>query len=126
MSMRRLCPACAHPIDLEPHMKELLKRLCPGAVHVDQLFDAPGCGECGASGVHGRVGVYDLLVVGESMSMGAEGLSDPRALRQLAERGGSCGLVPDALDKARTGKIGVEGLLEIASRACWADPALAA
>ncbi len=122
--VRRLCPDCAHPIDLSKGHVELLQRLCPDAHPLVHTFVAEGCGQCASTGVRARIGVFDLLVVDEMMTTLFDYATNPARLQELADRGGSRGLLMDGLEKARGGQIGLESLLEIVNRA--SSPGLAA
>ena len=72
--LRRVCPACAVPYRPQPeHLARVgllasedtelrFYRACVSA------SGAPGCSRCGGSGYRGRVGVYEVLPVGEEIA----------------------------------------------------------
>lgn len=62
--VRRLCPTCKEAYEPDDAERRLLG-LAPGAgVRVHR---AAGCGRCGHTGYEGRVGVYELMVVDETL-----------------------------------------------------------
>jgi type IV pilus assembly protein PilB len=124
--VRRLCPNCVKPVAPTAAQRGVLRRLQPEGPPLEQAFEASGCGQCGSSGVRGRVGVYDFLAVSESMTPLFDVLSNPQSLKRLSLEGGSQGLLPDGLERVRRGEIGIDSLLELVSRSTSNEPAIAA
>ena len=62
--VRRLCPSCKEPYQADDAERKLI-----GATGSDPvtLYRAVGCGRCNNSGYEGRIGVYELIVVDETM-----------------------------------------------------------
>ena len=72
--LRRVCPACAVPY--RPHPEDLGRVGLMVSEDTELRFyracvsppGAPGCTQCGGSGYRGRVGVYEVLPVGEEIA----------------------------------------------------------
>lgn len=62
--VRRLCPTCREPYQPDAAERRLLN-LADG--EMPTIYRAKGCGRCGQSGYEGRVGVYELMVVDETL-----------------------------------------------------------
>jgi general secretion pathway protein E len=62
--VRRLCPTCKAPY--EPDEAEL-KLLGVGAGEAIKVLKPVGCGRCGHTGYEGRIGVYELMVIDETL-----------------------------------------------------------
>ncbi|HET9046356.1 MAG TPA: type II secretion system ATPase GspE [Casimicrobiaceae bacterium] len=84
--VRTLCPACR--VAAAPSTGEAAMLATMGASAETPVWTAPGCAECNDSGYRGRTGVYELLVVDESIRrMIHDGSSEP-AIRDAASRAG--------------------------------------
>ncbi len=100
--VRRLCPACKapHPVPLEGE---------PGVVH----YRPVGCAACAKSGYRGRLGIYELMLVDETLQkMIHEGASE-HALRAHAQARGMRSLREDALRWVRAGETSLEEVLRV-------------
>ena len=97
--IRRVCPDCAAPRAPEPHEARHFERhrlAVPDLIH-----DAVGCAECNGSGYAGRLGIFEMVEVGER-------------LRQAIDQGATeTELAALSLDEEAT-LIG-QGLLEVAA-----------
>lgn len=110
--VRRLCPACRR----ERAADEIflrgagfpLERLQEGAV-----YEAVGCDECRMTGFRGRTGIYEILVLTESLqSLIVSGMS-AGALRAEALRRGMRTLREDGWNKVLSGVTTVEEVLRV-------------
>jgi general secretion pathway protein E len=62
--VRRLCPTCKTPYEPDEAERNLLG-LAPG--EAARIHQPKGCGRCGHTGFEGRIGVYELMVVDETL-----------------------------------------------------------
>lgn len=62
--VRRLCPTCKEAYEPDDAERKLLG-LAPG--QSAKIFRPAGCGRCGHTGYEGRIGVYELMVVDETL-----------------------------------------------------------
>lgn len=116
--VRRLCPGCAQPVEINGTQRAALGRLCGGALPFEQVHAGAGCAECGGVGARGRIGVFDLLRFNEtSLSAIAQG--------GAAQFDGAGGLLEDGLEKVREGQINLDALLEIIAHTEEAEPTAA-
>lgn len=97
--LRRLCPDCCQPH--APGAAEAAHFNRHGLPLPDRLYEAQGCAACNQSGYAGRVGIFEMVEVGE-------------ALREAIDRGASeAEMKALALNEAET-LIG-QGLAEVAA-----------
>ena len=62
--VRRLCPTCKTPYEPDEAERKLLGLAAGGEARVHR---PSGCGRCGHTGFEGRIGVYELMVVDETL-----------------------------------------------------------
>ena len=107
--LRRVCSACALPY--RPHPEDLARVGLLASGDTELCFyrpcvSAPGaqrCSQCGGSGYRGRVGVYEVLPVGEEIAAAvARGVTTDQ-LRRLAVAAGMTTLLGYGLELVRQG-----------------------
>ncbi len=85
--VRRLCPACRAEADIGPMVRDNLSRK---GVVLDagvRFYRGAGCNACNQSGFKGRIGVYELLVVGPEVKQAIAQGADGATLREAAQDG---------------------------------------
>ena len=99
--VRRLCMDCKIPHDLtENDVKRLGLR--PDLVG-RQVYEPGGCEKCLQTGYRGRVGVFELMTVGEDLASQIARSDDARTLRTSARKLGMRSLMEDAARKVIQG-----------------------
>jgi hypothetical protein len=73
--------------------------------------EAVGCERCGGVGYRGRVGVYEMMIVGEEISDLILRRASADEVRRAAEEGGMIPLRQDGLLKAAQGETTIEEVL---------------
>ncbi|MDH3345990.1 MAG: ATPase, T2SS/T4P/T4SS family [Kiritimatiellaceae bacterium] len=63
--IRRLCPNCRQPIEVDATKREFLKGegFPIEALETQSIYEPNGCDECRGSGFKGRTGIYEILAV---------------------------------------------------------------
>jgi len=112
---RRLCPECAQPesppeylvhaIGLDPDMLDF------------QPLRGKGCRRCVGTGYVGRVGIYELFQLSESICEMVVAHESSEAIRVAARKAGMRTLVDDGVEKIRQGVTSVEEVARVAGRA---------
>ncbi len=112
--VRRLCPHCRQPFVPQPR---LLKDLGPeGGLPPDPTFyRAVGCEHCLQIGYHGRTGIYELLVMDDTLRDLLMQGKDASSIRAAAIRKGMRSLRRDGLAKALRGETSIEEVLRVTS-----------
>ena len=86
--VRRICPACAEPFEYPDPVIEMLHKygaFLPG--ERPTLQRGKGCPRCNGTGFRGRVGLYELLSVNESVRDAVASGADQAELRAAATSG---------------------------------------
>ncbi len=112
--VRRLCPDCRVPYDLDGGGPEALAPLLE-AQQVGRLFHAVGCSQCGGSGYSGRIAILEFLSVDRDISRLIVRRADTREILAAAEQSGMRSLAADGLGKAAQGLTTIEEVLRVAS-----------
>lgn len=100
--------------------QRLVRRLCfacraQGAAHplVRSHFIARGCSQCRGTGYSGRVGVYELLLLDETLKSAVATHAPESDLATLARRGGMVTMNEDCLEKVATGHTSLEEMARV-------------
>jgi len=84
--------------------QRLVRVLCPHCKRsTGDVHEAVGCAECRNSGYRGRAGVYEIMVLNESIKALITPCADVQTLRQAAIAQGMCSLRMAGLRKAQAG-----------------------
>ncbi|MBL8314583.1 MAG: Flp pilus assembly complex ATPase component TadA [Rubrivivax sp.] len=110
--VRNLCPRCKEPYQPEASWLQstgMHRHLAPGA----PLYRAVGCPECRGTGYRGRSGLYELLVVDDTLRRAIMEGADATALQALAMRAGMLPLHEDGLRAVARGVTTHEEVLRV-------------
>ena len=109
---RRLCERCKRPAEVDEEALSKLEfpfeRFSGGAL---DFHEAVGCERCGDLGYRGRVGIYEMMVVGEEIGDLILRRASADEVRRAAEEGGMIPLRQDGLLKAARGVTTIEEVL---------------
>ncbi|MBY6187269.1 Flp pilus assembly complex ATPase component TadA [Marinobacter hydrocarbonoclasticus] len=111
--VRRVCGRCAVPKALSPGEKAWLAHVGGDALLQVEFKQGRGCQHCNQSGYRGRIGVYEMLELDESM-VEALRRADPEGFAQAVRRSGQFKpLALAALDYARKGITTLEEAMKL-------------
>jgi len=113
--VRRLCPSCRKVVSITPAQRLLLNAACGDSGVLRSAHACTGCTRCAHRGIVGRIGVFDALVLNESVL--AEALAGEGSPTVGLIRSGRAipGLLADGLSKVSRGLISLDSLLELIS-----------
>ncbi len=106
---RRLCEACKEPTEIDDSVLDDVsfpRGLVEGSVM--NFHKAVGCNRCGGSGYRGRVGVYELMVVGDEIKDMILRRESTNVIGHSAEQAGMVRLRDDGLLKVAEGLTTIE------------------
>ena len=112
--VRKLCERCRTPTSLPPPSARALVdkgllTLIPGETyHV-----APGCSWCGRTGYRGRIGIFEVLRLDNTLRSLIRRRLDMAEIEQHARNGGMTTMLEDGLAKFRAGLTSVEEVLRV-------------
>lgn len=109
--VRRLCPHCRQPIATTDERQRLPEEI--GALLPDTTFGAKGCEQCRGTGYHGRIGVFEAVVVENAVREAiVQGLPEGE-LRQVMRSCGTPSLTADAIVRVQEGITSVAEVLQM-------------
>jgi general secretion pathway protein E len=110
--IRTLCPKCKKPH--KPTLAELKDiGVTPVQAKKGKFFKAVGCDACFKTGYSGRVGIYELLPVTNTIRKLVVDRADASRIKEAAISEGMKTLVRDGADKALAGITTIEEILRV-------------
>ncbi|HZR37239.1 MAG TPA: GspE/PulE family protein [Nevskia sp.] len=108
--VRRLCPHCRHAVQIDADRWFDLTGGAP-ILAPDTAYEPVGCLECRETGYLGRVGIYEIMPLTDSLKAHVHGQTDSLLLRQQALREGMTPLRLAGCRKIAEGLTSVEEVL---------------
>jgi len=102
--VRRICENCKEEVMLAPHLQAEL------GIH-STVFRGKGCQACGNSGYKGRIGLYEVMTVSESIKKLIIDKKNASEIKELAVSEGMVSLRLDGILKIKAGVTTVEEVL---------------
>ncbi len=99
--VRRICPNCRGPYKLAAEEQEAFSQELKE--DVDTLFRGAGCNLCANTGYRGRTGIFELLVMSESIRKMLRGHAGAGEIRAQAISEGMVTMKHDGMTKAKEG-----------------------
>ena len=112
--VRKLCPVCKQPFEPSP---EELREIGATQAHLDQaqgIFYKPtGCKECNNSGYKGRLAIYEMMVITDSIRRLVMQRADAGTIKNEAEKQGMTNLRQDGVEKIIAGLTSIPEVLRV-------------
>ena len=108
--VRRICEQCKEPYAPSDEVKQALVR---NKIEAGQLYRGKGCERCRKTGYSGRCGIYEMLVLDDSIRDMVAASPDVTELRRYCEEAGMVSLRQDGIRKLQAGTTTVEELLRV-------------
>jgi type IV pilus assembly protein PilB len=99
--VRMLCPHCKQP------SKAPEARLAEYGLHEGEAFEPAGCPRCSLSGYRGRIGIYEVMTVGEEIRQFVLDRASVDEIAAAAERAGMRRMREDGIAKVRAGQTSI-------------------
>ncbi|MBY0262064.1 MAG: Flp pilus assembly complex ATPase component TadA, partial [Phycisphaerales bacterium] len=106
--VRRLCPHCKFQGNPS---EEFIEYLTMNGFQADQMYNAKGCDKCRNRGYSGRVGIYELLVVDDSLRDIIARNPNVAEFRRTCMERGMVSLRQDGMSKVAKGLTSVEEII---------------
>ncbi len=122
--VRKVCASCiqsthvdsvtAELLDHNPHVKQYLLDLTKKkSLRGLTVYKGKGCHVCHRSGYHGRIGIFEVLFVSESMREAIMAHKNADDIRELAMKEGMTTMVYDGVRKVMAGITTLEEVLRV-------------
>ena len=108
--VRRICEQCKEPYQPSDDVKQALAR---NKIDAPQLYRGKGCDRCRNTGYSGRCGIYEMLVLDDSIRDLVARSPDVTELRRYCEEAGMVSLRDDGIRKLQAGLTTVEEVLRV-------------
>ncbi|MCH8313780.1 MAG: type II secretion system ATPase GspE [Nitrospinae bacterium] len=108
--VRVICEECKQPADLNPG---LLKEMGSWAKQGIKTYQGKGCKHCSFTGFRGRAGIYELLIVDETIRGLILAKANAQTIRKAARKAGMHVLRDDGWKKVLRGITTVEEILRV-------------
>jgi general secretion pathway protein E len=111
--VRRLCPSCRWPRPALPKLAAELGLARLAGTDRPVLHEPGGCPACDGTGFHGRLGLYEILVLDEVLRRAVLARTDAQALHRMAMERGMRTLLEDGLIKLLSGATSLDEVLRV-------------
>lgn len=119
--VRTLCPACKKEVVLSGEEKEMVERILSSVgdpsyldgVQREKVWVPVGCRECANLGYKGRIGVFEAILVDESIEKAVLGNPSERDIREIANNQKLLTLPQDGVLKVLGGVTSIEELRRV-------------
>ena len=112
--VRKVCPKCREAYDPPRQLRKTLERMGYG---MDKFFKGVGCRKCRNTGYSGRVGIHEILTIGDELRDAIVASATVADLRRIGMQSGMVTLRHDGFRKVREGLTTVEEIIQIAGDA---------
>jgi general secretion pathway protein E len=112
--VRILCPACREPTEPSPAtLRELGLTADNSARPEGQFYQAKGCPACHGTGYRGRTGIYELLVIDDTVRALIMQQANANTIKAAAMQRGMRTLLQDGTSKILQGRTTAEEVLRV-------------
>jgi general secretion pathway protein E len=111
--VRKICPQCKEEFKPGDEMKEFLEMQGLGG----STYHGKGCDRCRKTGYAGRLGIYELLVMDDTLRDLVTSNPDVTQLRKLCRERGLVTLREDGFEKAKKGLTTVDEIIRVTESA---------
>jgi type IV pilus assembly protein PilB len=110
--VRLLCPHCKQKGEVPKDILERWRIMLPG-IPLPQSYNAHGCEACHNTGYKGRIGVFELAIMSETVRDLISQDSPESAIRKFFRQAGTKTLIQNGIDKIEQGLTTADELLRV-------------
>ena len=112
--LRTLCPHCKTSTTIAPKkLKEMTGVTIKSQKKSFKIYEAKGCKECLMSGYRGRTGIYELLIIDDTLRKLILEKPGPETVKKEAQKQGMKTLRESAIEKVLEGVTSLQEALRI-------------
>jgi type IV pilus assembly protein PilB len=112
--VRKICQQCKEPFEATGEMKEFLHSQ---GFQSETMYKGKGCDRCRKTGYSGRLGIYEMMVMDDSLRDVVTGNPDVNHLRKLCRERGLISLREDGFQKVMHGQTTADEILRVTENA---------
>ncbi len=111
--VRKICTSCIEPYEPSREIKQYLEKTLPDATQITKFYRGKGCQECNFKGYKGRIGIYEVLAVTDTIRDIIIKRVPADEINKQALREGMVSLLTDGINKASGGATTIEEVLRV-------------
>jgi type II secretory ATPase GspE/PulE/Tfp pilus assembly ATPase PilB-like protein len=119
--VRKLCDNCKEKVNIDQknlnEVKNVLDNITDKSylenIQTEYLFKAKGCEKCNNTGYKGRIGIYEMVVMDESIENIVKESSSEREIEEVSKKQGFLNMKEDGILKVLKGLTTIEELERI-------------
>ena len=111
--VRRVCQVCKQKVELTDLQRNTIKQMAGGMCDVEYEYVGRGCGRCNNTGLLGRTGIFECLMLNEQLLSQVMQAPDAGQICQITSGGNYISFIDDGLEKIREGQVTLEALLKV-------------
>jgi type IV pilus assembly protein PilB len=112
--VRKICQNCKEEYQPSDEMKEFLTMQGYGA---EKSYRGKGCDKCRKTGYSGRLGIFELLIMDDSLKDVVTSNPDVTNLRKLCRERGLVTLRQDGFEKVKAGRTTIDEIIRVTENA---------
>ncbi|RKZ95689.1 MAG: MSHA biogenesis protein MshE, partial [Gammaproteobacteria bacterium] len=112
--VRRLCPDCRKPHELNDQDKLLLERIMGPQPTWPSFYQHTGCNQCNNTGYSGRIGIYELLIMSPDLASCLQQDDNALFVKRAGQKKDFRSLTKNAIELAKQGITTLDEVLRIA------------
>lgn len=109
--VRRICSSCITDFQPAPELVERINRLANRKTNHLKFYRGKGCDKCKGLGYKGRIGIYEMMEVNESIVSLVLQKASAAEIRKQATENGMVSMLADGLDKIGAGLTTIDEVL---------------
>jgi type II secretory ATPase GspE/PulE/Tfp pilus assembly ATPase PilB-like protein len=111
--VRLLCPHCKQPAPIPKEIVSWLQSMVKESLPAAEFQRPVGCAQCRHTGYQGRTGIFEILVMTETLRRRILARGSAAELTEIARSEGMLGMRADGMLKAMSGLTTVEEVLQV-------------
>ncbi|MGE4444092.1 MAG: GspE/PulE family protein [Candidatus Altimarinota bacterium] len=116
--IKKICPHCKKVHHIDEILKSKVRKELSDIMEVDeinelQFYKGAGCSHCKHTGYSGRIGVHEVLVLGDYLEKSVLSMASSSEIHKVATKEGMITILQDAIFKAALGDTTLEEALKL-------------
>lgn len=111
--VRKICTSCIEPYEPSREIKDYLEKTFPDSTQLTKFYRGKGCQECNFKGYKGRIGIYEVLEVTDTIRNLIIKRVPADEINHQALLEGMDSLLTDGINKASGGATTIEEVLRV-------------
>lgn len=111
--VRKICSSCIVTYTPDENLIKKFHKELGEEIKTQKYYKGQGCDECGGSGYHGRIGLYEVLSLTDSIREMIDAKVTSEALQKKAESEGMISMIRDGMDKVSSGLTTIDEVLRV-------------